>query len=439
LLWVSLLTGVVALGVAGAIYAGVLTKESVKDAVKYVRGAAEHVPNLAPKEPLPDRNADWDGLVPVSASEQKAIGFNFAKVKAQDSPMSLELTGRTAYDDNTINKVRPRFDTRVELVFASLGQKVKKGDPLVQLYSTDLAAAKSDFQTKWVQWQHDLKLYNLRKKLVETGAISQQLWVDTQNDEQKSRLDFSLAQDKLAVFYEVPKDEIDPLLEHLGESTDAANFGSVTNKAKMTLRAKVDGYVINRFVVAGNYYESTDVLLEIAPLDHLWVWVNVYELDQDKVRKGQTIEIQFPYLAQKIRGEVDYVAPEVSKDTRAVRIRAVIPNPEARLKADMLVKAFLEIPPVAGQTVIPRLGMVAISGNEFVFVRKNDKKGATNEKGEPVDVFERVPVRVAQETTDYVVVASGLTPNQDIVTNGSLILAQLHEDRRMTVTGMPRQ
>src|SRR5207302_1909174 len=145
-------------------------------------------------------------------------------------------------DPDTLRKIRPRFDTRVETVFASLGQKIKKGDALVELYSTDLAAAKSDFQTKFVQWQHDRNLYTLREKLVATGAISQQVWVDTQNQELKSRLDFFLAQDKLEVFYEVPKTEIDPLLAHLKEpGADPLKFGSQSEKAKMTLRSKTDG------------------------------------------------------------------------------------------------------------------------------------------------------------------------------------------------------
>src|SRR5262249_39175467 len=153
--------------------------------------------------------------------------------------------------------------------------------------------------------------------------------------------------------------EVDPLIEGLGEKVvDPRALGNATDKAKMTLRAKADGIVIKRDVVAGNYYESTDVLMEIAPLDHLWVWVNVYELDQNKVSMGQTMVIQCPFLPQRINGKVDFVASEVSQDTRAVRVRATIPNRDASLKSQMLVTAMLEIPPVPGQTVIPRLAMV---------------------------------------------------------------------------------
>ena len=354
--------------------------------------------------------------------------------------MDLELTGRTAYDPDTLTKIRPRFDSRVEKVFSSLGQRIKKGDPLVELYSIDLAGAKTDFQTKYVQWQHDVKLLNLRQGLEKSGAISQQLWVDTQNEEQKKRLEFNIALDKLAVFYEVQKEKIDPLLDRLGDKMiDLKSYGSVSDKAKLTMLSKTDGIVIAREVVPGNNYETTDVLMEIAPLDHLWVWVNVYELDQDKVKIHQTMEIRFPFLEEKISGTVEYVANEVSKDTRAVKVRAEIPNPGARLKSDMLVKAYLDIPPLKGQTWIPRISMVTTNGGEYVFVRV---PGSSSDEatGKPaVRKFERRKIHVAQETHDRVVVDSGLKPGESVATNGSLILSQLYEDANTVETGLPLQ
>jgi membrane fusion protein, heavy metal efflux system len=427
------------LGLAGTAYFGKISLARVREALyATTAGASSSEPvsgsTTSPEPPSPPER--WDGLIKVAQVDQEAIGIGFHKVQTQTSPMKLELNGHTAYVPDTITKVRPRFDTKIEKVLASLGQRIKKGDPLVQLYSTDLADAKTAFQTKYVQWQHDLKLYNLRQKLVETGAISQQLWVDTQNDEVKTRLDYNIARDMLGVFYEIPSEEIDPLLERLGDkAVDIQNFGNVSDKAKMTMRSKVDGVVIERVVVPGNYYESTDVLMQIAPLEHLWVWVNVFEVDQDKVHMGQTIEIQFPFLHQTIAGKVDYVASEVSKDTRAVRIRATIPNPEGKLKSDMLVKAQLEIPPVPGYTIVPRTAMVSINGNEYVYVRK--PTAAPKAGTRPADSFERRKIEVAQENTDTVVVARGLQAGEEVVAQGSLVLSQLYEDRLMTLSGAP--
>lgn len=436
-------------GVGIAVYTGKVDRTTIpklfaslsgeEAAAEALHAETEHSVAIV-AHPDPSQSADE---VMVTRDEEEAIGFGLKTVLAQTKPIKLELTGRTAYDDTTITKVRSRFDTRIEKVFATIGQKVKKGDPLVELYSTDLASAKTDFQTKFVQWQHDLKLLNLRAKLVKEGGISQQLFVDTQVDEQKSRLDFTIAGEKLTVL-DIPRDEIDPLIQHLGDDNiDPRSFFDVGDKARMTLRSKANGFVISREAVPGNFYESTEVLMQIAPLDHLWVWVNVYELDQDKVKAGMSIEIEFPFLDKTITGKVDYIAPEVSQETRAVRIRAVVPNKDAELKSQMLVKAMLEIPPIKGQTVIPRLSVVTLNGGEYVFVRvppkgskaNADPKGTTRED----DHFRRVKIHVAQENTDYVVVARGLVAGEEIVTNGSLILAQLYEDQRVVATGLPAQ
>ncbi len=130
-----------------------------------------------PKELKP--YPQWDGLVKLDPDEAKNSGLLVVAVQPQAQPIKLDLPGRTAYDPNSLNKVRPRFDTLVEKVYVELGQKVKKGDPLVDLFSTDLAAAKNDFQTAYVQWQHDLTLRTLREKLFKNGsAISEQLLID---------------------------------------------------------------------------------------------------------------------------------------------------------------------------------------------------------------------------------------------------------------------
>jgi cobalt-zinc-cadmium efflux system membrane fusion protein len=150
---------------------------------------------------------------------------------------------------------------------------------------------------------------------------------------------------------------------------------------------------------------------------------------------GQTLEIQFPFLAEKIEGKVQYVANEVSKETRAVKIRASIPNPGARLKSDMLVKAILDIPPKAGQTRIPRLAMVSAGGTDYVFVRKPRATSDHDSKDQPVDRFERRVVEVAQENHDKVIVCRGLKAGEEIVTLGSLILAQLYDDALTVATG----
>jgi membrane fusion protein, heavy metal efflux system len=376
-----------------------------------------------PAKPL--SRSPWDGTVKIDPADAHAIGLLVVAVQPQTQPIKLDLPGFTDYDPNTLTKIRPRFDTLVEKVHIELGQKVKKDDPLVDLFSTELAAAKNDFQTKFVQWQHDLRLLELREKLFQTGSIAEQLLVDTRNDESKSRLDYLTAREKLRVF-RVPEDQIDALVANLKSLRDLPNakeVHNVTDKARMTHLSPVDGVVIKKDVARGNLYDTNDVLMTIAPLDHLFVWVNVYEAQQAQVTVGQQMAIHFPYLNRRIQTQVEYVAPEVSKETHAIQVRTSILNIDGKLKADMLVRAALEIPPVKGQVVIPRQSMVVMNGRDYAFVRKPVAGSKDPER------FERRELAVTEERDDHA--------GEEVASNGSLILAQLYEDQQMVATGVP--
>jgi membrane fusion protein, heavy metal efflux system len=264
------------------------------------------------------------------------MGIVTATVKPQSEPIRLELLGTTEYDSDNLTKVRPLFKGRVDKVHTTVGKTVKKGDPLIDLYSTVLAEAKSSYEITRIQWIYDKNLVTTRQPLVKQG-ISEQLFRETQNNEMKSKREHELARDRLLVFG-LSEDEIDRVKDQAG-----------SQKARMTLRSPADGIVITRDVVVGNLYDEDDTLLVIAPLDHLWVWGNVFESDLDLVNLGQSWEIQFPFINATVQGKVEYVSNRVDPGTHAVRVRTSIPNSEGRLKSDMLVRGMLEIPPSAGR------------------------------------------------------------------------------------------
>jgi cobalt-zinc-cadmium efflux system membrane fusion protein len=276
--------------------------------------------------------------------EARAVASSEPQVAAPALPPAIELQGRTTYDPDTLTWVRPKYTAIVEKTFVAVGRRVKKGDPLIELYSTDLASAKSDFQTKYVQWRHDRKLYELRDKLVQTGAISQQLWVDTQNDEMKSRLDYNLALDKLQV-YEVPKEEIDRLesaFESRGD--DRKPRPNVADKARVTLVARADSLVAECNAVPGNFYDAKAGLLVLVPIDRLCVLAHLPERFQDRVKVGQPVEVESAFLEEKIQGTLEKIDVGGFTVRDTVNIRATIPNPGERLRADMLVRLRIMVP-----------------------------------------------------------------------------------------------
>ena len=128
---------------------------------------------------------------------------------------------------------------------------------------------------------------------------------------------------------------------------------------------------------------------------------------------------------------MDYIDKAIDPDSRSAKFRTAIRNPEGKLKAGMFVRVLVDIPPNEGRTVIPRSAMVTVDRFDYVFIKK---PGKSNQ-------FERHQIFTAKESHDVVIVAEtspdhpGLTPGQDVVTTGSLILEQLYEDREMTEGG----
>ncbi len=357
----------------------------------------------------------WDHLVSLNPEQLEGIGVRTAAVKEQTIPTLLRLNGTTDYDPAKLTVVRAQFDSRVDNVLVDLGSVVQPGTPLLDLFSADLAVAKNDYETAVSQHARDKKVLDYKAPLAETNAIPRKDLIEAQNDEAKSLLQMKLARDKLLVFGLTEK-----------EIADVPNEDGV-KKAKMILRSRAAGIVIKRSAVRGNYYDSKDELMQVAPLDHLWVRGNVSELDADKVQVGQNLKLVFPYSSLTFDAKVEYIDKAIDTDSRSAKFRTSIPNPEVRLKAAMFVRVLLEIPPKPRQTVIPRGAMVSVDRVDYVFVKQPGKSNK----------FERRPIIVAKENNDFVVVSQPsygnpeLQPGDEVVATGSLILEQMYEDRVM--------
>ena len=373
-----------------------------------VHSSKTWTPDLSPKPP-------WDHRIVLSPDQVQGIGLKTALVEKQTLPTVLRLTGTTDYDPAKLTTVRTQFDSRVDNVLVDLGSVVQVGTPLLELFSADLAVAKNEYETAISQHARDKKVLDNKSPLAETNSIPRKDLIEAQNDEAKSLLLMKLAKDKLLVFGLTEK-----------EIAEVPNEDGV-KKAKMTLRSRSAGSVIKRTVVRGDYYDSKGELMQIAPLDRLWVRGTVSELDADKVQKDQKLTVVFPYSSLTIESQVEYIDKAIDMETRSARFRTSIPNPEGKLKAAMFVRVMLQVAPKDGQTVIPRGAMVSVDRVDFVYVKVPGKDY----------IFERRPIVIAKENNDFVLVSQPvnghreLLAGDEVVSTGSLILEQMYENRVM--------
>lgn len=353
------------------------------------------------------------GAIVLEPAAVEAIGIRVEPAGSQVEPIALPLLGTTEYDLNRMTKVRPRYDCLIRAVHAVPGQTVKKGDVLVDLSSTELDEAKTKYEIALAQWQYDHRMVEIRRDLAKSDSIAMKTLRETENSEKKSAAELDVARDKLMVFGMTEAE-----IENIAKETGG-------DKPKAVLRSPADGLVIARDAVPGNLYTETDTLLTIAPLEHLWVKGNVYENDLPRIRIGLPWVIQFPFQGETIRAKVEAITSRLDPRTRTVEIRTVIPNPNQKYKADMLVSGHVELPPAPGRVVIPRDAVVVRDGGSYAFVRR---EGSTPS-------FERRAVAPIYESSRRAVLGTGIRPGEQVVVRGALLLDQIHASLSMTDDG----
>jgi len=269
---------------------------------------------------------------------QQAAGNRPAGVVEQSDPpgarvpasTGVRFAGVTGPNQEKVVRIRPRFDGRVDKVLVSVGSRVKKGDPLLELFSSELAAAKNDYETARNLHDRDKKALDSMASL--NYAVPKKSLNEAQVNEANSKLQMKVAKDNLLVFGLTEK-EID----------DVSNEPAV-QKERMILHSPVDGMVVNRVAHLGEVVKANDSLLVIGLDDPLWVTASVGERDSTRLEIGQRLIVEFPFDGQTVNTTVEAIGTVVDPNTQTVNVRTSIPNPDHQLKYGMFVQVQLQTP-----------------------------------------------------------------------------------------------
>jgi RND family efflux transporter MFP subunit len=185
---------------------------------------------------------------------------------------------------------------------------------------------------------------------------------------------------------------------------------------QVAVRTPIGGEVQSRPVNAGEVVAPGQTLCTILNAASVWVESNIFEKELPRVRAGQRVAIVADAVpGRTFQGTVGYIGGEVNPETRAVRVRTVVPNPDERLKPNMFVRVMIGAG--TGTTLtVPVEALHEEGGEQLVFVQ------------EATGAYRRRQVRVGASLGDQVVVETGLKPGERVVTQGSYQL--LAESRK---------
>ena len=324
-------------------------------------------------------------------------------VAAEVPASSVVAPGKLDVNPNRVSHVVLPVAGRVVSVFVKLGDSVDQGAAVLRIESTDADTAVGAYaqaqagvaQARSVLLKASADLDRVRD-LFEHNAIAKK---EVLNDES------ILAQSQSSLDQaEAAERQAQRRLQLLG--LKPGEYGQ-----KLTVTAPVSGKILEVAVVPGEYRNDLSAsLMTIADLSSVWAVAEVPETDIRFIRMGEPLDVELSaYPGETFRAKVMRIADTVDPQTRTVKVSAELSNPQGRLRPEMYGQ-IRHVGAMAKLPVVPAGAVVQNEGSSIVY-----REISTG-------VFEPVTITVGDRVGDRIIVRSGLSPGDRIVTEGVLLL-----------------
>lgn len=191
---------------------------------------------------------------------------------------------------------------------------------------------------------------------------------------------------------------------------------SAVGRMVIPIVSPIDGSVAARSMVVGQNVDSTTVLARLVNLDRIYIDAQVYESDIQGVAVGDSVKIHVPaYPMRSFTGKVQFVAHEVSPDTRTILVRTVLNNPGWLLRPGMFATVSIGSSHQIRSLSVPSDAVMQDGDKQVVYLRV-----ATGE-------FMKRTVRVGAPVGGKTPIVSGLSPGDQVVVGGNVLLLKAQE------------
>ncbi len=309
------------------------------------------------------------------------MGVRMGRVKRKPLVKHIRAFGNITYDERRIYAVNTKFNGWIEKLYVNfIGETVKKGQPLFDIYSPELVTAQEEYL---LSLQHNASLKESPYPSIREGA--QRLLKAS-----RTRLRY----------WDLSERQIKKI----------ENTGNV--QKTITIYSPAGGVVIKKIAFQGHHVKAGEHQYEIADLSKVWVDVEIYEYELPWIKKGMPAKMELSYIPGKIfTGKVLYVYPFLTAKTRTAKLRLEFPNPDYQLKPNMYANVNLESAVSGDSLVIPQEAVIDSGVRKVVFVAMGKGK------------FQPREVKLGLEGNDNEFqVLEGLRENEQIVLSAQFML-----------------
>jgi membrane fusion protein, heavy metal efflux system len=321
---------------------------------------------------------------------------------------TLRVSGRVEANERHLARVGSPVSGRITALLSFEGERVRKGQVIAKLHSTQL----SDAQFAFLKAHSQL---GLAKRAAERAQQLLAANVIGNAEVQRRQAELDQASAELS--------SMRAQLQVLGMTDEAiANLQAKrVLDAEFPVIATISGTVLERKVTIGQIVQPADVAFLIADLSSVWLVAEIPEQNAGHLAAGKQLEAEIPALPGEIvRGRLSFVSSIVNSQTGTVTARMDVPNPNGLLKPAMLATVVLKDQAHAAR-LVPNGAIVREQNQDHVFV------------AQPGGVFALRKVKLGEEFGDARVLKDGVKPGEQIVCTGAFHLN--NERKRMLLEG----
>ena len=281
---------------------------------------------------------DPTSVIRIDPATMQNMGVRLARVERKRLIKTIRTYGTVTYNEGKIYTVTTKFNGWIEKLYVNfVGDKVKKGQPLFDIYSPDLVNAQQEYLLAVQQCGSLCKsqypsIREGAKRLIEASRTRLRYW-----------------------------DLTDGQIDRIRKS------GKI--RKTLTIFSPASGVVIKKDAFDGHHVKAGEHQYVIADLSTVWVDVDIYEYELPWVRQGMSADMELSYIpGKRFKGKVLYVYPYLEKKTRTAKLRLKFDNPVYQLKPGMYANIFLKPAVSRDSLVIPQEAVIDSGVRKVVFI-----------------------------------------------------------------------
>jgi Cu(I)/Ag(I) efflux system membrane fusion protein len=320
-----------------------------------------------------EKNSNEKALT-VDEKRQALANITTIMIGVNNLSGAKQLNGRLTVDPEQSSYISSRIAGRIEQLYVrETGVAVKKGQPLYQLYSEQLATLQQEYLMAIAQ-EKQFPGEKIEKQIVESAK--QKLLLYGQSATQVQQLQHTQKKNPYITFF-----------------------------------APEGGVVAELSVNQGQYVTEGGPILRLEGYGNLWVEADVYPNEAKGIKEGQRVKVVIPgWEDQPQEMTISFITPALQSGTQLTQIRGSIPNPNHQWQPGAQANVFLPSGSKSEVLTLPVDAVIRDGKGMHVWIKKEK------------DSFEPKLVTTGQENYNQVEITKGLQNGEQVVVTGAYLL-----------------